>query len=79
MSKERPPPRPGWVRAAIEREDKRRMRQNVVAGLAVVFLLVVGYWLVERFDESRRLVLCLEAGHRNCTRPPLDLNAIRSE
>lgn len=55
------------------------MRQNVVAGLAVVFLLVVGYWLVERFDESRRLVLCLEAGHRNCARPPLDLNAIRSE
>lgn len=68
------PPLPGWVRASRKREDHRRMRQNIVAGAAVLVLLVVGYWLVESFDESRRLMLCLEAGHRSCARPALNLN-----
>ena len=73
-----PPRRPAWVKAAIDREDRRRMRQNMVAGLAVVALLVIGYWLVETFAESRRLVLCLEAGHRNCARQPPEIEAIRA-
>lgn len=73
-----PPPRPAWVRASIEREDRRRMRQNLLAGLAVTGLLVVGYWLVESFAESRRVLLCLEAGHRHCARAP-ELEALRTQ
>ncbi|OQW53957.1 hypothetical protein [Candidatus Raskinella chloraquaticus] len=71
------PPRPAWVRAAMEREDRRRMRQNLGAGLAVLGLLIVGYWLVESFAQSRRVLLCLEAGHRLCVRDP-ELDAIRA-
>lgn len=73
---EAPTSRPAWVRAGIMRADRKRMRQNWLAGLAVVALIVAGYWLIEKFVATNRLVACLESGHRNCARLAPDLSAI---
>ena len=78
MSENTPPPRPAWVKASIEREDRRRMRQNFFASLVILVLLVAGYFLVETFVASSRLVACLEAGHRHCSRVPIDRNQVPS-
>jgi hypothetical protein len=42
------------------------MRQNLAALAAVVVLLLVGAWLIERLGAYSRNLACIEFGHRNC-------------
>jgi len=48
-------------------EDRLRMQQNVGAFLAVVVIVALGGWLIDRLTIHSRTMLCLEAGHRQCT------------
>lgn len=56
-------------------EDRLRMRQNVGALLAVLFIVVLGGWLIERLSQYSRTLACLETGHRNCM--PLEIEPPR--
>ena len=47
---------------------RRRMIQNVSAGLLVVLLVAGGAWLVVRLRDSLNLEACFESGRRNCGR-----------
>jgi flagellar biogenesis protein FliO len=48
-------------------EDSARRRfVNVVALLAVLALVLVGYWTFHALGHSRRLQRCLDAGRSNC-------------
>jgi hypothetical protein len=43
------------------------MQQNLAAFLLVIFLLVLGAWMIERLKAYSRTLACLEAGQRYCT------------
>jgi hypothetical protein len=47
-------------------EERQRMRQNLAALAAVVVLLLLGAWLIERLTAYSRNLACIEFGHRNC-------------
>jgi hypothetical protein len=47
-------------------EDRRRMQQNLAALVAVVVLLVLGAWLIDRLIAYSRTLACIEFGHRSC-------------
>jgi hypothetical protein len=47
-------------------EDRQRMRENLAALAAVVVLLVLGTWLIDRLSAYSRNLACIEFGHRNC-------------
>ncbi len=50
-------------------EDQRaRQRNNLLVLLAVVLILGVGGWLVDRMLAARALQNCIEARHKNCVR-----------
>jgi hypothetical protein len=49
-------------------EDRLRMRQNMGALIAVVLIVVLGAWLIDRLAAYSRTLVCIEAGHRNCVR-----------
>jgi hypothetical protein len=49
-------------------EDRQRMRENLAALAAVVVLLVLGAWLIERLSAYSRTLACIEYGHRSCLR-----------
>ena len=49
-------------------EDRQRMRQNLAALVAVVVLLALGAWLIDRLAAYSRTLACIEAGHRNCAK-----------
>jgi hypothetical protein len=53
-------------------EDRRRMQQNLAALVAVVVLLVLGVWMIDRLKAYSRAMACLESGHRSCLK--LDVN-----
>ena len=42
------------------------MQQNVGALIAVLLIVVLGAWLIDRLTTYSRTLACLEAGHRNC-------------
>jgi hypothetical protein len=56
-------------------EDRLRMQQNVGALIAVVLIVVLGAWLIDRLATYSRTLVCIEAGHRNCV--PLDIQQPR--
>jgi hypothetical protein len=45
---------------------ERRRFVNVVALLAVLALVLVGYWVFHGLGHSRRLQRCLDSGRSNC-------------
>ena len=47
---------------------RRRMIQNISAGILVVVLVAGGAWLVVRLRDSLKLEACLESGRRSCAR-----------
>ena len=56
-------------------EDRLRMQQNLGALVAVLLIVVVGAWLIDRLSTYSRTLACLEAAHRNCV--PLDIQQPR--
>jgi hypothetical protein len=56
-------------------EDRLRMQQNVGALIAVLLIVVLGAWLIDRLTTYSRTLMCIEAGHRNCV--PLDIQQPR--
>jgi hypothetical protein len=47
-------------------EDRLRMQQNVGGLIAVLLIVVVGAWLIDRLTTYSRTLACIEAGHRSC-------------
>jgi hypothetical protein len=45
---------------------ERRRFVNVVALLAVITLVLVGYWVFHALGHSRRLQRCIDSGRSNC-------------
>ena len=41
-------------------------RGNVVAIIAVVILVALGYWAFHYIDHQRKLQSCLDSGRHNC-------------
>jgi hypothetical protein len=41
-------------------------RGNLVALIAVVVLIALGYWAFSWLDRQRKLQNCLDSGRRNC-------------
>ncbi len=39
---------------------------NLVALIAVVVLVLLGYWAFHYIDEQRKFQRCLDLGRRNC-------------
>jgi hypothetical protein len=56
-------------------EDRLRMQQNLGALVAVLLIVVVGAWLIDRLSTYSRTLACLESGHRSCA--PLDIQQPR--
>jgi len=56
-------------------EERLRMQQNVGALIAVLLIVVLGAWLIDRLTTYSRTLACIEAGHRNCV--PLDIQQPR--
>jgi hypothetical protein len=56
------PPQRGEAEDGLE----RRELVNVVALLAVLALILVGYWVFNALDHSRRFQRCLDSGRSNC-------------
>lgn len=51
------------------------MQQNIGALIAVLLIVVLGAWLIDRLTTYSRTLVCIEAGHRNCV--PLDIQQPR--
>lgn len=51
------------------------MQQNLAALAAVLVIVVLGGWLIDRLTTYSRTLACIEAGHRNCV--PLDIEQPR--
>jgi hypothetical protein len=49
-----------------EDEFERRSFINIVALLAVLALILLGYWLFNGLGHSRRFQRCLDSGRVNC-------------
>ena len=54
------------ARGEAEEEFERRRFGNVIALLAVLALVLVGYWVFHALGHSRRLQRCLDSGRSNC-------------
>ena len=54
------------ARGEGEEEFERRRFGNVIALLAVLALVLVGYWVFHALGHSRRLQRCLNSGRSNC-------------
>jgi hypothetical protein len=52
-------------------EDRLRMQQNLGAFIAVVLIVLLGGWLIDRLTTYSRTLMCIEAGHHSCM--PLDV------
>ena len=55
--------------------DRLRMEQNLGALIAVVLIVTLGAWLIDRLAAYSRTMACIDAGHRNCV--PLDIQQPR--
>ena len=55
-------------RSAAEATDdfERRRFANVAALLAVLALILLGYWVINALGHSRRFQRCLDSGRINC-------------
>jgi hypothetical protein len=47
-------------------EDRRRMRQNLAAGVVVALLVTLGFWLIDGLTTSGHIAVCFESGHQHC-------------
>ncbi len=54
------------IRGQASDDFERREVVNVVALLAVVALILVGYWVFNALGHSRRFQRCLDSGRSNC-------------
>ena len=54
------------IRGRAEDDFEHRRFVNVVALLAVVALILVGYWVFHALGHSRRFQRCLDSGRSNC-------------
>ncbi len=54
------------IRGHAKDDFERREFVNVVALLAVVALVLVGYWVFHALGHSRRFQRCLDSGRSNC-------------
>lgn len=54
------------ARGEAEEEFERRRFGNVIALLAVLALVLVGYWVFHALGHSRRLQRCVNSGRSNC-------------
>jgi hypothetical protein len=49
-----------------DEEPHASSRGNIVALIAVVVLIALGYWAFNYIDYQRKLQNCLDSGRRNC-------------
>ena len=49
-----------------DEDSARRNFANVVALVAVVVLVILGYWAFTALDHARKFQRCLDSGRRNC-------------
>jgi hypothetical protein len=54
------------TRGEGEDDFEGRRFVNVVVLLAMLALVLVGYWLLHALDHSRRFQRCLDSGRVNC-------------
>ena len=54
------------AREGAEDDFERRRFINVVALLAMLALVLVGYWVFHALGHSRRFQRCLDSGRVNC-------------
>ncbi len=54
------------IRGLAKDNSERRELVNVAALLAVVALILVGYWVFHALGHSRRFQRCLDSGRSNC-------------
>jgi hypothetical protein len=53
-------------RAEASDDFERRRFANVVALLAAMALILIGYWVFNALGHSRRFQRCLDSGRINC-------------
>ena len=49
-----------------DEEPDRRAFANLAALVAVLALVILGFWVLEALNHSRRFQRCLDSGRRNC-------------
>jgi hypothetical protein len=54
------------TRGEAEDDFERRRFVNVVALLAMLAFVLVGYWVFHALGHSRRFQRCLDSGRSNC-------------
>jgi hypothetical protein len=54
------------TRGEAEDDFGRRRFGNIIALLAMLALVLVGYWVFHALGHSRRLQRCLDSGRSNC-------------
>ncbi len=55
-----------WERADLRAEDRRRMSQNIAAGLFVVALVCAGMWVIDGVMAYSKSMSCLQYRHKVC-------------
>ena len=71
MTRDRPEEiKPPSIARLTNRQDdegpERRSFANAAALVAVLAIVVLGYWVFEALDHSRSFQRCLDSGRRNC-------------
>ncbi len=49
-----------------DQEPQASGRGNFVAIIAVIVLVILGYWAFNYIDQQRKLQNCLDSGRRDC-------------
>jgi len=57
---------PRLTREEADDGADRRSFANMAALVAALALVIVGYWVFQALDHSRRFQRCLDSGRRNC-------------
>ncbi len=57
-----------------QREERRRMHQNLAAVAIAVAIVFAGTWMINQIQIYSRIQACLDYGHRNCV--PLNLGHV---
>lgn len=55
-----------WERAELRAEDRRRMSQNIAAGLFVIALICAGVWVIDGVIAYSNSMNCLQFRHKVC-------------
>jgi hypothetical protein len=53
-------------RAEAEEDFERRRLSNLIALLAALALILIGYWVFNALGHSRGFQRCLDSGRANC-------------